>query len=130
MKTTRTSKKDARKKILKRRREILTLLGGDLTDMVKKTPEMKLSLGNDPGDESTLNTDIDLSSAIAERYTDMLKEVDTSLTKMEEGTYGFCDDCGEEIDRRRLDVLPSAQYCVQCQRAREMKRPLLQAGGV
>ncbi len=120
---TKMSKNDIpRTEILKRRTEILNVLSGDLTHPIRNTPETKLSIGTDSGDASTLNSDIELSSAIAERYTDMLKEVDNSLQKVEEGTYGLCDGCGQKIGRRRLQVLPFTRYCVQCQREKEVKR--------
>ncbi len=105
--------------ILKKRREILKVLSGELIEGVKKSPELKSSLGNDPGDISTLNENTDLSSSIADQYAHMLRDVDRSLGKVEDGTYGICEECGEEIDRRRLEAVPSASHCIQCQRAKE-----------
>lgn len=44
-----------------------------------------------------------------------LDAVETALARLREGNYGFCDDCGNEIDPARLEVMPSAQRCIECQ---------------
>lgn len=41
-----------------------------------------------------------------------------ALRRMSEGTYGSCEGCGGEIPAARLEVLPSARYCVPCQQRR------------
>ncbi|MEI6125360.1 MAG: TraR/DksA family transcriptional regulator, partial [Pseudomonadota bacterium] len=38
-----------------------------------------------------------------------------ALEKLEDGSYGICEECGEEINKKRLKVLPFAKYCVNCQ---------------
>lgn len=37
-----------------------------------------------------------------------------ALSRIETGSYGICSDCGEEIPRRRLELIPAALYCVSC----------------
>ncbi|MBI4608279.1 MAG: TraR/DksA family transcriptional regulator [Candidatus Rokubacteria bacterium] len=49
----------------------------------------------------------------------LLKEVTTALRKIEEGSFGACERCGEPIAEKRLEVLPFARYCIGCQRAVE-----------
>lgn len=49
----------------------------------------------------------------------LLKEVVTALQKIDEGSFGACKRCGEAIAERRLDALPFARYCIDCQRAIE-----------
>lgn len=44
-----------------------------------------------------------------------LDAVETALARVREGNYGFCDDCGNEIDPARLEVMPSAHRCIECQ---------------
>ncbi|HSM92689.1 MAG TPA: TraR/DksA family transcriptional regulator [Anaeromyxobacteraceae bacterium] len=48
-----------------------------------------------------------------------LQRIDAALARMEEGTYGACADCGEEIEVRRLKALPHAVRCQGCEEARE-----------
>jgi RNA polymerase-binding protein DksA len=49
----------------------------------------------------------------------MLEEIDAALTRMDEGRYGRCEDCGGEIPQPRLEVLPFALRCVDCEAKRE-----------
>ncbi|RPJ06127.1 MAG: TraR/DksA family transcriptional regulator [Deltaproteobacteria bacterium] len=122
MSLTSSDKVYHREIILKKRNEVLAGLSKELNEGVHKVPELKSSLGSDIGDMSTLNTSSDLSAAIAARYADMLREIDQALSKLEEGTYGLCEECGEEIDGRRLEALPFTPYCLQCQKKIEEDR--------
>ncbi len=50
-------------------------------------------------------------------------DVQQALQRLEDGTYGICQECEEEISARRLAVVPWAKYCIQCQQAAdEMKQ--------
>lgn len=49
----------------------------------------------------------------------LLKEVVSALQKIEGGVFGTCERCGEAIADKRLDALPFARYCIECQRAIE-----------
>lgn len=49
-----------------------------------------------------------------------LELVEAALKRLELGTYGFCEVCGEPIDRARLEALPYAAQCVRCQTRLEM----------
>ena len=55
-----------------------------------------------------------------------LTHIDAAISKMEDGSYGICSVCGEDIPVERLRALPFAQLCVPCTEARER----LEAGGV
>ena len=52
-----------------------------------------------------------------DRESRMLREVNAALERFEDGSYGVCDECDEEISPRRLDALPWARHCVHCQDA-------------
>jgi DnaK suppressor protein len=49
----------------------------------------------------------------------LLGQVNDALAKFDRGTYGLCEDCGGKIDRARLEALPYATLCIQCQQQRE-----------
>ena len=49
----------------------------------------------------------------------VLKEVAAALAKLDEGGFGDCERCGEAISEKRLEALPFARYCIDCQRAVE-----------
>jgi DnaK suppressor protein len=48
-----------------------------------------------------------------------LREVDAALEKMEAGTYGTCERCGNPIDPERLEAIPWAALCIECKRSEE-----------
>jgi len=49
-------------------------------------------------------------------------QIDQALAKIENGTYGVCEDCGEQISFERLEALPFATLCVDCKKRREVLR--------
>lgn len=51
----------------------------------------------------------------------LLKEVVTALRKLDEGGFGECERCGEPIAEKRLEALPFARHCIDCQRATEQE---------
>jgi DnaK suppressor protein len=49
---------------------------------------------------------------------DTLREVQDALTRMDQGTYGVCQRCGNQIAEERLEALPATRLCISCKRAR------------
>src|SRR4051812_23862460 len=47
--------------------------------------------------------------------TELLRDLDDALERIDEGAYGTCEDCGVTISPKRLEALPWARYCVTCQ---------------
>lgn len=43
-----------------------------------------------------------------------IKEIERSMKKIKDGTYGVCEGCGKDIDLKRLEVLPQAKFCIDC----------------
>jgi DnaK suppressor protein len=68
--------------------------------------------------------------AVADRRAGMLAQVDLALKKMEEGTYGRCEVCEEEIAPARLRAHPFAVRCTRCQEAWERDQTRAEAGSV
>lgn len=54
----------------------------------------------------------------------LLEAVEAALAKIEDGTYGICDACGKDIPVERLEALPSAALCIECQHAADDARPM------
>ena len=52
--------------------------------------------------------------ALEKRSTDLLGEVEHALQKLEQGTYGLCDVCGQSIDMERLEIRPQSNLCLAC----------------
>jgi DnaK suppressor protein len=49
----------------------------------------------------------------------LLRMIEAALARIQQGTYGVCAGCGDEINSRRLDALPWTQYCLRCQQTSE-----------
>jgi len=54
--------------------------------------------------------------SLLEQLEDQLTDVNKALDRIEEGTYGICTNCGEAIMHERLEALPYAELCIDCQR--------------
>ncbi len=63
-------------------------------------------------------------SAEQDRDTNELREIAAALTRMDEGRYGECIDCGRDIPLARLEVQPTALRCVPCQQRFEKAHPI------
>ncbi len=75
-------------------------------------------------------TDIEQSMRMRLRNREMLyiKKVDEALKRIDEGSFGECDGCGEDIEMRRLEARPTATLCVSCKEDQERKEVLTAAG--
>ena len=52
--------------------------------------------------------------ALAGSLTENLADVDAALVKIDDGTYGTCEDCGTAIPAARIEAVPAARYCITC----------------
>ncbi|MGC9317282.1 MAG: TraR/DksA family transcriptional regulator [Armatimonadota bacterium] len=66
------------------------------------------------GDAATETVDRAQSMAVGASLREQLDEVNAALEKIEQGTYGICDNCGKPITKKRLRVLPWATLCKEC----------------
>jgi RNA polymerase-binding transcription factor DksA len=77
------------------------------------------------GDHGTDQIDQDLTLGMLETVSETLEEVDAALLRIQEGTYGKCENCGARIAESRLNVLPYARYCVDCASRIQEKTPVI-----
>ena len=68
---------------------------------------------------SSDTVDTDSACAIVDLETDTLERIDTALEKIEAGSYGLCETCKKSIAPTRLEALPFAALCIDCQREAE-----------
>jgi DnaK suppressor protein len=61
----------------------------------------------------------ELDMILTDREKRKLAQIDDAIDKIDENTYGLCEDCGVKIPKARLRVLPFAKYCVECQEKTE-----------
>jgi DnaK suppressor protein len=101
------------------RDEILGKIAQEMGTKLDEDPRMSTLSTMDIGDLSQLDQDEDIDYALLNMHIERLREVEDALDRLEEGTYGICEDCGAAINLERLTVLPFTTCCVQCQERRE-----------
>lgn len=74
----------------------------------------------DPNDRATQESEFGLELRTRDRERKLLRKIDAALVRIEEGTYGYCDETGEEIGLKRLEARPVATLSVEAQERREM----------
>lgn len=67
-----------------------------------------------PGDAASETLERGTELALERNIVDLLEQIQLSLSKIEDGSYGVCDYCGRAIAERRLKALPYATLCIQC----------------
>ena len=77
--------------------------------------------GNHMADDGTEAFEQTVDMGFRCRIELSLERVNYALEKLENGTYGICEDCGGRIDRARLEALPQAVYCLECQAKHEYR---------
>jgi DnaK suppressor protein len=75
----------------------------------------------DPTDRATVEWDRNFTLRIRDRERKLLKKIEEALARFENGTFGICDDCGEEIGEARLKARPVTTQCIDCKTAAEAK---------
>ena len=99
------------KKILLKEREQII---GEVKQIHESSKEMGQDGIQDIGDEAANIYNKQILLSLNENERMRLQEVDESLDRIENGTYGICEECGEPIGLKRLEVRPVAKYCVPC----------------
>jgi DnaK suppressor protein len=108
-----------RAKVARTLKERRTALAGELARLTAP-PEAgaNLSFGKRIGEGTSAAVDRINDTAAARAIAAALDDVDRSLAKLGEGTYGSCDACGDMISPERLEAIPGTALCVACSRRR------------
>jgi DnaK suppressor protein len=117
-------KERLRRVLIAKRNEVLAEAKEEIGKFIRGENRQLVETALDDGDWSVvdLNEDINLQKLTSHKQT--LAKIDEALRKLEEGTYGICEDCGSEISEERLKVIPFAIYCVECMERREQLEEL------
>ena len=99
-----------RKVLLKEREEII----GEVKQIHESSKEMGQDGIQDIADEAANIYHRQVLLSLSENDRIRLQEVDEALDRIKGGTYGICEECGEPIGLKRLEVRPVAKYCVPC----------------
>jgi DnaK suppressor protein len=74
----------------------------------------------DPNDRATQESEFGLELRTRDRERKLLRKIDSALARIEDGSYGYCDETGEDIGLKRLEARPVATLCLEAQERREL----------
>lgn len=94
-----------------------------ISDVEQTLSEMTTQTGNipDPNDRATVESDRNFELRIRDRERKLMNKIEEALARIEEGTYGICEGCGEDIAEKRLEARPVAKYCIDCKTKQEQR---------
>ena len=102
-----------------RKRQIVSQLHDKIRDVRTENESGKMSNVLDQGESSEAGIQEDIEFALIQMKSETLNKINEALGRLEEGAYGNCFECGEEIAPQRLRALPFAVRCRECEEARE-----------
>ena len=108
---------ELRKMLEERRRELMNEVQGRMRDVRSTDGKDREVL--DQGESSEVDIQEDIEFALIQMKAETLNKIDAALRRLEEGSYGNCFECGDEIAEARLRALPFAVRCKDCEEARE-----------
>lgn len=110
---------DLKRLLEDRRREIMSQVHEKIKGVRTESSGKKMSEVYDAGESSESDIQEDIEFALIQMKTETLGKINEALSRLDEGAYGNCFECGEEIAEQRLRALPFAVRCKDCEQARE-----------
>jgi DnaK suppressor protein len=108
-------------------KDMLEARRGEIQDKLRTLRETlpnEITNVRDAEEQSVHDFVQDVELALMEMKSETLQKIDDALRRLEEGTYGTCAECGNEISEARLRALPFADLCISCQEmAEESEEP-------
>lgn len=105
-----------RTQLLKKKADILDEAGKTLSEMTDQTSNVP-----DPNDRATIESGRSFELRIRDRERKLVSKIDEAIARIDDGTYGICEDCGEEIGMKRLEARPVTMLCIDCKTIQETK---------
>lgn len=102
-------------KLLKDTLQDLSQRGTETLDEMTDSREVHA----DPTDRATMETDRATMLRLRDRERKLLPKIQEALARIQNGVYGLCDDCGEDIGVERLKARPVTTLCIRCKSQRE-----------
>jgi DnaK suppressor protein len=106
--------------LIRKRQEILKEIEGSLGQSLTEDQQRRLESARDVGDQALMDLDRELGISLMEMRNRRRQAIDEALKRLSEGTYGICAECGVEISEKRLEAVPFAKLCVECQSRQEL----------
>lgn len=73
----------------------------------------------DPADRATAESDRSFTLRIRDRERKLIKKIKSAIIRIDEGIYGVCDECGDDIGIKRLKARPVTKLCINCKSKQE-----------
>jgi DnaK suppressor protein len=110
--------KDIKKKLITQKKTLLAEAVEALNELPGQTAFPDL------GDQATAEIDRNFMLRLRGRERKLLKKIEDAIERIEHGSFGICDRCGEEIDIRRLEARPVTTMCIECKTQQEEEEKL------
>ena len=107
------------KLLLKKRNEVVENLEAQMGRKLVRETGQKIDSAMDSADQSALDMDQGIDYSLLEMKYEQYKDIADAFRKLQNNSYGQCEECGEEIDIKRLEVNPLARYCIACKTKKE-----------
>ena len=120
-----TRQERLKKMLIERKRKMWNELRNEIFNKLGREYSKQFDNPQDLEELSFVDAIEDTGLAIADIRREELTNMDEAIGRLDEGTYGICEDCGVEISEDRLKVISFTPYCVNCQAKREEKKPTL-----
>ncbi len=105
--------------LLKKRNEVVAGLEAQMGRKLTRETGQKVDSAMDSADLSSQDTDQGIDYSLLEMKYEQYKDIADAFRKLQNKTFGLCEECGEEIDIKRLQVNPLARYCISCKTKKE-----------
>jgi len=93
-------------------------LDSDIADLLREGNDVA---GDDQADTGSKTFSREHEMSLAASHRDMLSQTARALHRIEDGTYGVCENCGKPIGKARLQAFPRASLCVDCKQREERR---------
>jgi DnaK suppressor protein len=108
------------KMLIGKRQEIIKEIEESLGQSLTEDQQRRLESARDVGDQALMDLERELGISLMEMRNRRRQSIDEAITRLHEGTYGICAECGVEISEKRLQAVPFAKLCVECQSRAEL----------
>jgi DnaK suppressor protein len=110
---------DIRQSLLRWRERVARTIQREREGLNQEAVDMPTEHLGEQADRRSLSPAAEVAYELLGPRADLLRQIDHVLAKLDHGTYGVCESCGQVIPEARLRALPSAVRCTPCQRAWE-----------
>lgn len=112
---------EIKKKLLAQRKELLLGAIEALNELPGQT------VFPDLGDQAAAEIDRNFMLRLKGREQKLLKKIDEAIDRIEQGTFGICERCGQEINIKRLEARPVTTMCIDCKTIQEEEEKLMES---